>query len=132
MAGLSDLFQPKHFYDFAYPCNAGCFREASPVARGRDQHSPRSVPAGFLPGYLVRARQDFFLQAVQHAFDCGHASVELMDLQERGERERETGKRSREQTSHHCPDSEETVQPQQRKASSRTLPLWAELKDIKK
>lgn len=36
-----------------------------------------------------------------------------MDLQERGERERdrERGKRSREQTSHHCQDSEETVQP---------------------
>lgn len=90
---------------FVHPCNAGCFREAS--LRGRDQHSPHSIPAGFLPRYLSRACQDFFLQAAQHAFDCRHASVELMDLQERGER----GKRRREQTSHHCQEGEETVQP---------------------
>lgn len=84
---------------------------ASAVGRGREQQSPEPIPAGFLPGYLVRARQDFFLQAVQHALDGGHASVELMDLQERGERDREREKEERtEQTSHH---SEETSREKQ-------------------
>lgn len=100
------------------------------MARGREQQSPHSIPAGFLPGYLVRPRQDFFLQAVQHALDCGHASVEFMDLQQRGETEREgKGGENRPAT------TSRTVRKQcnqQRKASSRTLPPWAELKDIKK
>ena len=62
------------------------------MTRGRDQHSPRSLPAESapaLPSYLVRAHQDFFLQAIQHAFDCGHAFVELMNLEERREGEKE-------------------------------------------
>lgn len=125
MVGTSDLrglFQPEYFYDFVHPCNAGCLRGASPVARGREQQSPGSIPAGFLPHYLVRARQDFFLQAVQHTFDCGHASVELMDLQERGEREGKGGENRPATTAR-------TVRKQcsqQRKASSRTMPSWPE------
>lgn len=83
-----------------------------------------------MPGYLVRVHQDFFLQAVQHAFDCRHALVQLMNLEERRETERERkGVENRPATT--ARTVRKLCNPH-KKASSKTSPPWAELKDIKK
>lgn len=81
-----------------------------------------------MPSYLIRPHQDFFLQAVQYAFDCGHAFAELMNLEKRRERERE-GVENRPATAARAGRKQRN---QQKKASSKTLPPRAELKDVKK
>jgi len=121
-----------HFASPAFSLQRRLFQSSPSNDKRKGPAQPTLSPCGdsapALPDYLIRARQHFFLQAVQHAFDCRHAFVELLNLEESRERK----KSSREQTSHRCQNSEKTVQPAEEKQAAKIPPPWAQLKDIKK
>lgn len=107
MVGISDLrglFQPEYFYDFVHPCNASEEPLQWPGEGSSKAQAPSlqdSCPITSSERVRIFSSKRFSTRSI--------ADMRVLSswIYRKGER----GKRRREQTSHHCQDSEETVQP---------------------